>query len=193
MSAVKQNGKLLNISLLAAVYITGIIGGAIIFATGRVPIANFPVVQNFTTDITNIHSFFEALIVNFTPVFLLLLLIFLLGFGSIFSVFIPFVLLYQGLKTGLILASIYTDFEAQNILKTLIIIIPFAVFSVLVMIIACREAMRMSVTIFKVTVSCGYLPVDYKLYINKFIILTAILLAGTFIDTLIGNIFVKIL
>jgi hypothetical protein len=53
------------------------------------------------------------------------------------------------------------------------------------LIIACREAMRMSVSIWRVTTarSSIYTPVDYKLFINKFIILTAALLGVSAINT----------
>jgi hypothetical protein len=188
MSAVKQSGKIINLSLLAAVYIAGIIGGVTLFLTRFAPIYTFNDASVLYID----HTFLQKTVDVFSPAFLALGVIFFLGFGSIFSVFVPLVLLIKGLGTGLTLAHIYTSFAANEMLKMLIIIIPYAVFSTLVLIVGCREAMRMSVSIFKITVSCGYLPVDYKLYVNKFIILTAILIAGAVANTFFCEIYIRI-
>jgi hypothetical protein len=181
-----QSGKVVNITLLAAVYIIGIIGGVTLFMT------RFNTTFFQTGFIDYNKNFLQITVDLFTPAIITLGIIFLLGFGSIFSVFVPLVLLYKGFETGLTLAHIYASFASYEMINMLIIIIPNAVFSTLVLIVGCREAMRMSVSIFKVTVSCGYLPVDYKLYINKFIILTAILLAGAITNAFICGTFIKI-
>jgi hypothetical protein len=188
VSVVNTRGKIINLSLLAAVYIIGIIGGVTLFLTRFDAVYTLNGTQILYTD----YTFIQRTIDVFTPAFLALGVIFLLGFGSIFSVFVPLVLLVKGLGTGLTLAHIYTSFAANEMLKMLIIIIPYAVFSTLVLIVGCREAMRMSVSIFKITISCGYLPVDYKLYINKFIILTAILIIGAVVNTFICGILIRI-
>ncbi|MDR0986528.1 MAG: hypothetical protein LBL98_02370 [Ruminococcus sp.] len=186
MSAVNTHGKVVNLSLLAAVFIVGIIGGVTLFMLGGgTPQVGIPYMDK--------ADFIERAVDVFTPAFLSLGAIFLLGFGSIFAGFVPLVLLYNGLQTGLTLAHIYTSSPPQKMFLVLFIIVPYAVFSALVLIVGCREAMRLSVSIFRITISSGYLPVDYRLYINKFIILTAILLTGAIGNAFISGVFTKIL
>ncbi|MDR0944433.1 MAG: hypothetical protein LBM41_07900 [Ruminococcus sp.] len=178
-----KNRGYISLILLSAVFVVGIAVGVILTAQ-YTDIDDKPVYFDYYR---YFHSkdFLTNLIDRFSLTFFSLLLIFFLGFGSISTPFLPISLLFYGYKTGASLILIYMTYPADEIFGVLITEIPFAVLSGLILITACRESMRMSVSIWRVTIAASsiYTPVDYKLFINKFIILTAALLAVSAINT----------
>jgi hypothetical protein len=124
--------------------------------------------------------------------FLILAVTFIAGFDPILMPFIPLTLIYRGLGVGTALAAIVSTGSVQSI-TSILLIVPFAVFAGVVLAVACREAMRLSVSIFKVTTAQGgaYAPIDYRLYVNKFILLSALMLVGSFADGFLTILFDK--
>jgi hypothetical protein len=181
--SVKNRGYI-SLILLSAVFVIGITVGVIMTAQGFNINEDKPLYFDYYR-LFHSKDFLTNLIDRFSLTFFSLLLIFFLGFGSISTPFLPLTLLIYGIITGSSILLIYTTFSSNTLFAVLITEIPFAVLSGLILIIACREAMRMSISIWRVTTagSSIYTPVDYKLFINKFIILAAALLAVSAINT----------
>jgi hypothetical protein len=192
MPTVKRKNSYAAVIVLAMLFMLGIAGGAVI---GGIR-GSHPLLAALTNSYITLRvgqDFLTRVVSSFTPAILFLLVTFLLGFDSILSFAIPFVLIYRGLGVGTALAAIYAGMGVRGIGAAALLVIPFAVFSGLVLIVACREAMRMSLAIFRVSASATgqYAPVDYGLYISKFILLAALMLTAAFADGFVTVFFGK--
>jgi hypothetical protein len=99
------------------------------------------------------------------------------------------VIFYRGIGIGAVTAGMYTSRGTEGILPSLVLIIPFAVMSGIILIMACRESMRLSATILKVTSHPTGSAVDYKLFVNKYILMAALLLIASLFDALLTYLF----
>jgi hypothetical protein len=192
MTAIKKNtnkNSSIAMPVLCLLYLAGVVGGVFI---GHYNANVNPLFLPLFSGVG--QAFIPQVVSSFTPAFLFLFVTFMMGFGAIFAGFIPLVLVYRGLGIGTALAGLTADMSVRGATFAILLIVPFAVYSGLVLAVAVRESMRLSVSIFKVTNAQGgvYAPIDYRLYINKYIILSALMLAGAFADGFITLLFGKL-
>ncbi|MDR0946920.1 MAG: hypothetical protein LBM87_04150 [Ruminococcus sp.] len=187
----KQPPAFTALILLTAVFAIGVSIGVMlsIIYPESVEEAFLFISDGFLTETLG-RSFIDTAVNSFTSAFTVLLLLFLLGFGAVFAPIMPLVLIYRGMGFGITLALMYISSGVRGVLMSLFTVIPFAVLSGLIHIIACRESMRMSASIFKVSSKEGFLPVDYRLYINKFIIMCALILIAALIQSALSYVYI---
>jgi hypothetical protein len=186
----KRKNAYAALIVLSMLFIAGIAGGAVI---GAVKSDN-PLLSALSDSYITLRvgqDFLSRVVSSFTPAIISLFVTFLLGFDSVLFIAIPLVLVYRGLGVGTALAAIYAGMGVHGIGAAVLIVIPFAVFSGLILIIAVREAMRMSLSVLRVSASSTgkYAPVDYGLYVSKFIILSFLMLTAAFADGFLTMIF----
>jgi hypothetical protein len=184
-----KNRGYIGLLLLSAVFVIGITVG--VYLTAKGTYGDRPLYFDYY-ELFHGKDFLTNTIDRFSLTFFTLLCIFFLGFAGISAPFLPLSLLYRGYSIGSSILLIYLTYSSESILPMLLSEIPFAVLSGLILIFACREAMRMSVSIWRVTSAAGniYTPVDYRLFVNKFIILTAALLAVSAVNTVLSYIII---
>lgn len=133
------------------------------------------------------HTFWETLVNSFSGAFILLLVCFLLGLSAAaqpLELLVPF---FRGLGAGASIAGMYSSYGLAGAGASVVLILPNAVATAFVMIIAAREAIRFSFGLYRAAFgrhSSGE-PMDVKLYFTKFVILCAILAVSSLIDSLL--------
>lgn len=137
------------------------------------------------------QTFLQTLVNSFSGAFILLLVCFILGFGAVFQPAEMLIPVFRGLGIGVSLSGMYSQFGLNGFGISLILIIPNGIISAIVLIIAVREAIRMSNSISNIVFSAksGFEPLDYKLYFTKFVILSAILAVSSLADSLLTFLF----
>jgi stage II sporulation protein M len=179
----------LPLIILTAVFIMGLVGGVVISIWAPPEFS-----ERIVTAAANfLHSrstlgFSETLAESFFSATLLTILLFLLGFGGIYQPFAVLILLIRGLGIGTALSFIYAGEITPENFAAVVSVLPFIAFSSFVHILACRESLRMSTGILRVSLAAPgeYKSVDYSLYINKFIILLFVTAIISIIDALIN-------
>lgn len=90
----------------------------------------------------------QTLLATFSSSFfgsaLLIMLAFLFGFCAIAQPVILFIPLFRGLGLGISMAYLYGAYGLRGMLACLVLILPNAVLSALVILVACRESLRLS-------------------------------------------------
>jgi hypothetical protein len=175
--------------ILTAVFILGLICGVII------SIAAPP---DFSDRIINaaagflrsrsVLGFSKTLAESFFGAAVFALIFFFLGFGGIYQPFAVALLLFRGLGIGTALSFIYAgEITLENFIAA-VSVLPFLVLTSFIHILACRESLRLSTSILRVSIAAPgeYKAVDYSLYINKFIIMLFITGVVSVIDALIN-------
>lgn len=133
------------------------------------------------------HTFWQTLVNSFSGAFLLLSVCFLLGFGAIsqpVELLMPF---FRGLGAGASIAGMYGAYGLAGAGAAAALIVPNAVATAFVTILAAREAIRFSTGVYKAAFkreSSGE-ALDAKLYFTKFVILCVILVISSLIDSLL--------
>lgn len=137
------------------------------------------------------QTFIQTFVNSFSGTFMLLLACFILGFGAVFQPLEILIPVFRGLGIGVSLSGMYSQFGVGGFCTSLVLIIPNGIISAMVLIIAVREAIRMSNSIGNAIFSrkTVYEPVDYKLYFTKFVILSAILTISSLTDSLLTFLF----
>lgn len=133
------------------------------------------------------HTFWETLVNSFSGAFILLLVCFVLGFCVIAQpaeLLVPF---FRGLGAGASMSGLYSGYGLSGIGAAAVLIVPNAVATAFVMIIAAREAFRFSSGLY--SAAFGKIrsdePVDVRLYFTKFVILCTVLVISSLTDSLI--------
>ena len=141
-------------------------------------------------------GFVEILIDSFLSSTGQLLVVFVLGFWAVsqpLEVLIPFL---KGLGLGASLAQIYSSIGIKGFLIILLLIIPYALISVFALIIAIREAIKLSNIFarkaFYDTNTQGMKKIT-KLYCQKFAILEVLMIIASLVDSTCSFLFVRFL
>lgn len=187
----KPTGKFTSLHLLAAVFLAGVLAGTLAFMQAGGETGDISgITGSFITTRLG-QTYIHTVINSFSGTFPLLLLLFFLGFGSVFQPLEILVSGYKGLGVGLSLAGIYHHYGVNGILLSAALIIPGAVVSAGTLIIAGREALRMSTAIGSLAFSqkSRYERPDLRMYIYKFTVLTAILMISSIIDGILTFLF----
>ncbi len=120
------------------------------------------------------------------------LLLFLLGFSAISIPAILFLPLFKGLGLGLSVGYLYITYGVKGVAFTAAVILPAALLSTFAIILAGREAFRLSVLFlssFIPRLSGTITPRTVKLYCAKFLVLAGIVLISAIIDCAVTFLF----
>lgn len=121
-------------------------------------------------------TFIETLVNSFSGPFLLILACLLLGFGAVSMPAELLVPLFHGLGIGVMLADMNADYGLKGMLVSLVVILPFAVISAFIVIIAARESFSMSYLSARRLLGLDKSDSGaVKLYLTKFLVLFAAL------------------
>lgn len=122
----------------------------------------------------------ELILTSFRGCLILTAVCFLLGFsaaGQPFEAIVPF---FCGTGFGTAAAELYSS---AGIFPVLVLILPGAAAASAAVAVAARESMRMSLAVCRRAFSKGdYSPADIRLYLQKFLIITAMSAAAALID-----------
>lgn len=171
--------------LLAAMYFLGVIFGTVLYCTANSAAAEeINSLAAGAVEARLCRSFWENVINSFSGAFLLLTVCFLLGFCTIAvpaEIFLP---MFKGLGTGIAIAGMYGKYGVRGMAAAAVFVIPEAVMTSLVLIMASREAARFSAALYDAVFgrSAERGSPDAKLYFTKFVILCVCLAASSLID-----------
>lgn len=135
-------------------------------------------------------TFIETLVNSFSGPFLLMLACLLLGFGAVSmpaELLVPF---FHGLGTGVMLADMNAAYGFKGTLVSTVFILPFAVLSAFIVLIAARESFSMSFLSAKRLLGLDKSDAGtVKLYLTKFLVLFAALGVLSLADSLVTYFF----
>lgn len=186
-----------SLSLLMILVLFGVLIGTLVFCnmdTRDITDLSF-ITQGFIKNRAE-QTFFQTFKASFTSAALLVLICFLLGFSAISQPAEILVAFFRGMGLGTSIAYIYASYGLRGFFITLIIILPHAVISSIVIIISVRESLRLS------NLFTGYafsfaqeneMRSSIKLYLLKFLILFVIIGISSFIDSVLTFLFAGIL
>lgn len=176
-----------RLTLLTGLYFAGVFLGVILYSSldGENIAALNGITGSFVYGRLN-HTFWETLVNSFSGAFILLLICFWLGFSSAAQPLELLVPAFRGLGAGVSLSGMYGSFGLAGVGMSAALIIPGAVLSAFALIIAAREALELSGSVFAAAFSrgSGGEAIDFRLYFTKFVILSVILAAAAVADSL---------
>ncbi len=188
---VVQNGRLL---WLLGLVLAGIQIGCTVFCTAWQPLggalsallAPAPLDSGFANAVSH-------LLVTAAPYFLLLLLLFFLGFSACGAPLALLVPLFFGAGTGLTIAYHYAT-GWQGVLYTALLILPHTLCVTVALLIACAESVRLSAGLARQMLPHatlgGGLWQDLKLYLARFSLCGGLLFAAAALDTVLRMVFI---
>lgn len=180
----RKRDKLLM--LLAALYFLGVVLGTIIYCTSGS--GGTAVIDRLTDGFIAgrlSHSFGETLVNSFSGGFLLLTVCFLMGSCTIAVPAEMLVPLFRGLGTGAVIAGMYGRYGISGTAAAAVLVIPNAVMTAFILIMASRESVRFSAALYRNAFGNDGERPDGKLYFTKFVILSVGLAVSSLADSLI--------
>ncbi len=184
LSGKRKRDKLLM--LLAALYFLGVVLGTVMYCTSGS--GGTAVIDRLTDGFIAgrlSHSFGKTLINSFSGGFLLLTLCFLMGFCTIAVPAEMLVPLFRGLGTGAVIAGMYGKYGIPGTAAAAVLVIPNAVMTAFILIMASRESVRFSAALYRNAFGNDGERPDVKLYFTKFVILSVGLAVSSLADSLI--------
>jgi hypothetical protein len=174
LTSKRTSGKHLPLTVLTAIFIIGLIGGIVICAAAEKPFAEriINAAAGFLRSRSSL-GFAETLAESFFSSSVIIMLFFILGFGGIYQPVSVTLLAFRGLGIGTALSFIYAGGITPQNFFAVSSVLPFIALTSFIHIIACRESIRMSTSVLRISLAAPgeYTPVSYSLYINKFVIL----------------------
>lgn len=174
--------------LLAGLYFVGAAVGTFLYCTldrEKIKILD-SISGSFVTGRLH-NTFWQTLVNSFSGGFILLLVCFIMGFCAAAQPAELLIPLFRGLGTGASIAGFYGGYGIAGAGAAAVLIVPSAVATAFVMIIAAREAFYFSDGIY--AAAFGKKPsadaLDVRLYFTKFVILCMILVITSAADSLI--------
>lgn len=187
-----KNARLL---WLLGLFFVGVYSGSAVFNTAWQPLSDALSTLLTPTPLkSGMAGAMTHLLKTTAPHFLLLLLLFLLGFsacGAPLSLIIP---LFFGAGTGLTFAYHYaTGFH--GVLYTALLLLPHTLCVVATLLIACAESIRLSARLARQllphTTLGGGLWQELKLYLARFLLCCGLLFAAAALDTVLRMLFMS--
>ena len=145
-------------------------------------------VVNFVGERTN-TPFLKIVFDSFLNALLFMLLIFISGTSIIGAIITPSIICVKGYLYGSFTAQLYSEYSLKGIAFHSIIIIPSAIFLILALILACREAIKFSFVLGKLTFPTTMpinLSFDFKNYCVRNLLLSILVLFSALIDAMIS-------
>lgn len=184
--------KILIISLI--IYLIGIIFG--IVSIGKYE--NFTeFTKNFVNEFIDLRiteKFSKILINSFFRSVMILLAFAVLGTSMFGAVTVPFALGVIGVFYGNVTAYLYSEFALKGIAFNAVIFLPSVIVFLIVLLLACKEAVNFSLKISSLTFSKSVsynLSIEFKKFIILFIIFVSAALFSALIDAVISCSFIK--
>ncbi len=176
------------LTLLAGLYFVGVVLGTVFYCTLDGERSGYidRIAENFIAGRLS-GGFWENFLNSFSGAFLLLALCFFMGSCVIAAPAEAFIPLFRGIGAGAVIAGMYGRYGYSGIGASALLIVPNAVFSAFVLIMASREAVRFSNAVFVSAFgrSAERERPDIKLYFTKFVILCSVLAVSSLADSLI--------
>lgn len=180
--------RVVPFKVLMFLLLIGVLGGTLIFC--RLDENGYQAIEKITGGLVENrlnYTFLESLVNSFAGTFILIFLCFIFGYSPLSEPLEYTILVFRGLGLGIVLADMYCSFSVYGIGFSVLLIIPNAVFTALLLLVAVREAVRMSHTV-KQRVFC---PVEnegslnFSLYRERFVVLLLGLATASLIDSLL--------
>ncbi len=174
--------------LLAVLYFLGVVLGTVLYCTADPD--KTKIIDGIIGDMITARSeqsFREILVNSFSGAFLLLLVCFFLGYCVISAPIEMLVPMFRGLGAGAAAAAMYRMYGLHGAAASALLIVPNAVFSAFVLIIAARESVRFSAALYSSSFGreTERARPDVRLYYTKFIILSAGLALSALADSIL--------
>lgn len=132
----------------------------------------------------------------FDNTFILISALMFLGFGAVSQPLELSALVYRGVMLGVSLSYTYSVYALKGIFISFLMILPHALMTSVILVLAVRESLRMSnyvtALVFKENSDIIERP-KVKMYLLKFLILVLFLLAASLIDCVITYLFTGML
>ncbi len=178
--------------LLAVLYFLGVVLGTILYCTADADKTG--ILDGIAEDMIlarSGQSFWQILVNSFSGAFVLLLICFFLGFCVISAPIEMLVPMFRGLGAGAATAAMYRMYGLHGAAASALLIVPNAVFSAFVLIIAARESVRFSAALYSSSFGreTERERPDVRLYYTKFIILSAGLALSALTDSVLTIVF----
>ncbi len=190
-SAVKSErnqDKSISIFALMGILLAGVLAGTLMYCNiDEQHYQNIAAITGGLLENRMNYSFTEMLVNSFAGSFLLIVLCFILGTGPVFQPVELLIPVYRGLGLGILLADMYCSFGSYGIIISVLLILPNAVVSAFILLIAVRESIRMSNSVRKVVFKSdsSYSKIDFSLYFTKFIVIITILSLSSLADSVV--------
>lgn len=130
----------------------------------------------------------------FSSIFLFLFAAYLLGFSSIGQPCILLIPLFRGLGLGSFMGYLYVEKGIAGIGYSILILLPYSLLALVTIVIGCREALRLSASLFRSALLGTGTPIGIsalKLYHIKFLILCLFLLTAAVLNTICVFLFAR--
>ena len=141
------------------------------------------------------HSVADNFINSFRNTGFLIIILFILGFGAVSQPIEAFILFYRGVALGISVSYTYFHYGFKGFLIALLVILPHAVGSSIILILATRESIRSS-NMFAGFAFAGKgndkANSQVRMYFIKFIVLLVLLVISSILDSLLSGAFQRI-
>lgn len=173
--------------LTAALFFVGMVYGALLIGFGEEELLSSlgVITKEYLTERTK-QPIFDTFFSSLFSSGIFVLLLFLLGFGAISAPVILFLPFFKGLGLGASMGYLYAAYGLKGVAFSAAILLPAALFSSFAIILAAREAFRLSLLFlsgFVPRIRGTLSPRVIKLYCLKFLILFGIVLFSAVIDS----------
>lgn len=181
------------IILLCAMFVIGMLYGVLLLklGSGSLSEAISLITAGYRSklqSLTVVESFFSA----FSSAFAFVLIPYLLGYSAVFQPLILLLPWFKGLGLGFFMANIYLSYGFSGMGFCALFVIPQTVIVIFCMIVACREALKLSNMFFfsfaGKSRECVTLN-SVRLYNIKFAVLSGMCLLAAIVDVLCSLIF----
>jgi len=184
--------KLLIIGLF--VFIIGVIFGIFVFDKYNVL---FDFIKEYLNEYITLRlneKFFKIFLNSFFKSIVILLLFSVLGTSMYGVVTVPISVCFLGIFYGSVTSFLYSEYALKGIAFNAVIFLPSSIVFIIVMLLACKEAVNFSAKISSITFtkSISYnLSLEFKKFLITYVIFVVAALFSSLIDALISFGFIK--
>jgi len=140
------------------------------------------------------NGFFSTALKDYLGNFCFFLVAFIFGTSILGCIFVPAVNVFKGIKDGLLISFIYNTYSITGMGLSALIIIPGAVLTAFLTLLALRESICFSNKIFKNALPRGSsvnLSNQFKIYSIRYLILSLTLILPSILNFTLAKIFIK--
>ncbi|MFZ2539081.1 MAG: stage II sporulation protein M [Oscillospiraceae bacterium] len=175
-----------SLILLAGMFIIGMIYGVLLIKSNSDTLANtILIITNEYTIKLQQQTILQSFMSSFASTFIFILLPYLLGYSAIAQPLIILVPWFKGLGLGFFMANLYTSYGFSGIGFCALVIMPSTLVALFCIVIASREALKLSNLFFQSFASKRNLAVCFttiKLYNLKLLVLSVISVTASIVN-----------
>lgn len=178
----KRIGGQAVIAALLVLFCAGELAGTLLYSGG----ATLSAAVSFFVSRTGC-TFIQTLVNSFSGVFVLMMISFAAGLCPFMQPVIAAVPIFRGIGIGFMLAELYSGSGVAGIAAAAVMIVPYSTVSGIILAAQSKEALKMSVGIFRTLFprgGCVY-KIDIRLYAAKFAAMVCILACAAAADSLV--------